>query len=453
MSDPSDPSDPLPGGLEELLGPHLGRQRWFAGGSGGPDRPVTVRDSRVLWEEGGDGAKLRWAILDADGAAYQVLIGDRPGDRPVDALSGRDDAIIGAVGSRLLYDATIDPDLAVRILEVVSGGRELAERVRPVSAEQSNTSLVYDDRVILKVFRRLADGPNPDVVATTALAAGGFPHVATPVATWREDGTDLAFAQAFLAGGSEGWALALTSLRDLYNAPSPDPAETGGDFAGEARRLGAMTAQMHLAMASAFGVDRARLAEGGYTALVDAVADRLGRAADVLGEELAARIPAVVARLRSVSSPGPALRVHGDYHLGQVMRTDTGWYVLDFEGEPARPVAERIAPASPAKDVTGMLRSFHYATRFALRERSEAEMEELGERGRAWESHNRHAFLEGYRRTPGIDDLLPVERVPVLAAYELDKALYELDYERAYRPDWVDIPADAIVRLMTELSA
>ena len=100
-----------------------------------------------------------------------------------------------------------------------------------------------------------------------------------------------------------------------------------------------------------------------------------------------------------------------------------------------------------------MLRSFHYATRFALRERAESEVDQLSRRGQGWESHNRHAFLEGYRLTPGIDDLLPVEQVPVLAAYELDKALYELAYERAYRPDWVDIPTDAIVRLVTELSA
>lgn len=448
----TDPSAALPEGVEGLLGPHLARQRWFAGGEEGSAADVTVEQARVLWEEGGDGPVLRWAIVEANGAQYQILIGDRPGDRPVEALAGRDDAIIGAVGSRLLYDATVDPEVALRILEVVTDGKEGADRVRPVSAEQSNTSLVYDDRIIVKLFRRLADGPNPDVVATTALAGAGFPHVAAPVGNWREGGTDLAFAQEFLAGGSEGWALALTSLRDFYNAVSEDPAEAGGDFAGEAQRLGAMTARMHLAMAEAFGVDLDRLASGGYAELVGSLEERLGRAADLLGPELTAQVPAVLDRLRSVAAPGPALRVHGDYHLGQVMRTDTGWYVLDFEGEPARPVAERIAPASPAKDVTGMLRSFHYATRFALRERSEAEHEELGGRGRAWESHNRHAFIEGYRLTPGIDDLLPVERVPVLATYELDKALYELDYERSYRPDWVDIPADAIIRLVTELA-
>jgi maltokinase len=444
------PAD-LPEGIVALLGPHLGRQRWFAGDEDGPAGGVEVLASRVLWQEGADGARLWWVIVGADGARYQILVGDRPGDRPVDALSGRDDALLGVVDSRLLYDATIDPELAVRVLEIITGGREVAERVRPVSAEQSNTSLVYDDRIILKLFRRLADGPNPDVVTTTALAAAGFPHVAAPVASWQEDGTDLAFAQEFLAGGSEGWALALTSLRDLYNAASDDPAEAGGDFAGEASRLGVMTAQMHLAMAESFGVDPDRLAAGGYATLVDDVAARLDGAADLLGD-LAGRIPTVLDRLRSVTTPGPALRVHGDYHLGQVMRTDTGWYVLDFEGEPARPVAERVAPASPAKDVTGMLRSFHYATRFALRERSEAELDELARRGQRWESHNRQAFLDGYRGTPGIDDLLPVERLPVLAAYELDKALYELAYERSYRPDWVDIPTDAVVRLVSELS-
>lgn len=445
----------LPTGVEDLLRPYLGRQRWYAGSAEPAVDAVAVATVRILWTSADETHTLWSLIVEAEGARYHVLLGERPGAEG-DFLSGRDDALLGALGSCYFYDATVDPEMTLRLLEVVTEGAETAERVRPVSVEQSNTSLVYDDRVIVKVFRRLAEGPNPDVVVTTALADAGFDHVAAPVASWRVDDTDLAFAQAFLAGGSEGWALALTSLRDFYNGDTDDPADAGGDFGGEASRLGAMTARMHLAMADAFGVEPDRLGNGAYAALIDDVARRLDAVVLTLGNDLAGAAVTLIDRLRAVTDPGPALRVHGDYHLGQVMRTDTGWYVLDFEGEPARPVSERTEPASPAKDVTGMLRSFHYASRFALRELGGSERRnlvdpDLGGRARAWEDHNRKAFTDGYRSVAGVAALLPAGGAAVMAAYELDKALYELDYERAYRPDWVDIPTEAVIRILTDV--
>jgi maltokinase len=132
------------------------------------------------------------------------------------------------------------------------------------------------------------------------------------------------------------------------------------------------------------------------------------------------------------------------------MQTDGGWYVLDFEGEPAKPVEERTVPASPLKDVSSMLRSFDYAARYALTERPPPELGGLREKAEAWEARNRQAFLEGYRDMPGIDELLPDPACTpaVLIAYELDKALYELGYERAFRPEWVSIPVAALHRLI-----
>ncbi len=155
-------------------------------------------------------------------------------------------------------------------------------------------------------------------------------------------------------------------------------------------------------------------------------------------------------RLRAITDPGPAIRVHGDYHLGQVMRTDLGWYVLDFEGEPARPLEERTLGASVFKDVAGMLRSFHYASRHALLERAAADWADMVASARAWEDHNRRAFLDGYRGHPEVGQLMPDPSVAaeVLSAYELNKCLYELDYELAHRPDWVSIPLDALERLV-----
>jgi maltokinase len=159
----------------------------------------------------------------------------------------------------------------------------------------------------------------------------------------------------------------------------------------------------------------------------------------------------LLARLRAVTDPGPAIRVHGDYHLGQVMRTDTGWFVLDFEGEPVRGMSERLAFTSPFKDVTGMLRSFHYAAHFALLEQDRNEQEKLEPMAEGWEQHNRSAFLDGYFATPGVADLFPERpevRSAVSLAFELQKALYERAYEQAFRPDWLPIPTAAIQRIL-----
>jgi maltokinase len=443
-------SDPLPDGLQELIPSYLGGQRWFAGTATPSPDSVQVERSRQLWAADGDALRLWHAIVVVAGVRYQLLIGQRPVSDRAEFLHGREEAVLGPLGSALFYDAVLDSELARVVLRVASGETLTATLARPMGAEQSNTSLVFDDRIILKVFRRLHAGRNPDVEVTTALAATGFVHVATPLVTWREEPYDLAIGQQFLAGGSEGWALALTSLRDLYNSTFDHPAEAGGDFAGEARRLGRMTGEMHLALAEAFGIEPGAAVGAQWQALVDDIEVRLAAAAELTGQDLVAAAAPLLAHLRAVSDPGPAIRVHGDYHLGQVMQTDTGWYVLDFEGEPAKSLAERTASTSPLKDVSSMLRSFDYAARYVLTERPSAELAHLEPLAEEWEAHNRQAFLEGYREVKGIDAAIPgPESSPaVLMAFELDKALYELDYERAHRPEWVPLPMGAIHRLV-----
>ncbi len=445
----------LPDGVLALIPEYLGRQRWFSGEQA-PDRAaVAVIDADELAVTGDRTHRLLWAIVavgpdPAAGAAvrYQLLIGERPNGEPAEFLNGHEPSVLGSVGDRYYYDATVDSEMALAWLRVMAEGSVMAERVRPVNVEQSNTSLVYDNRLIAKVFRRLHEGPNPDIEVTEALAAVGFPHVARPVAVWRKDGTDLAFVQQFLAGGSEGWALALTSLRDLYASRPDDVGDAGGDFAHEASRLGRMTAEMHLAMTEAFGFDRDHFRVSGWPAVLDEVEEQL-RA--VVGAAFSGSAQQMVDHLRTVADPGPAIRVHGDYHLGQVMRTDAGWFVLDFEGEPARGLVERLAFTSPLKDVTGMLRSFQYAAHFALLEREQHEQVELAPLADEWERHNREAYLNGYFATPGITALVPPEpgdRAAVALAFELQKALYELAYEKAYRPGWVAIPTAAIQRIL-----
>jgi maltokinase len=158
--------------------------------------------------------------------------------------------------------------------------------------------------------------------------------------------------------------------------------------------------------------------------------------------------------LRAVGDPGRSIRVHGDYHLGQTLRTDAGWFILDFEGEPAVPLPERRKPSSPLRDVAGMLRSFHYAAHVALVARGDAaDQEELVALGMRWEQHVGDAFRKGYFGTDGIDTLLPAstrDRDTVLNAFILAKAVYEVGYELAHRPDWVRIPLEAVGRLVGE---
>jgi maltokinase len=441
--------------LVPALAEWLPRQRWYSG-QAEPESLVVV-DQEI---RGDRFPVLVRLLVEADGLLYQVVVGVRGRDEHPEFLRGHDQAFIADVstheGDAIAYDAVVDPELALVLLDAVAP-HEQVERARLISAEQSNSSLVYDERLILKVFRRIQRGHNPEVEVTEALAAQGFSNVPEPLGTLRVGDLDLAILQPFLAGATEGWALALTSLRDLFGMhdtssipivnldnplPPPDPGQAGGDFAGEAARLGAMTGAMHVALADAFGRHRPEPAlwAGAIAAQVDAIElDDIDRnSAYAVLDRVAAVAP---------DSAGAAIRVHGDYHLGQVLRTDAGWYVLDFEGEPARALEERRRPTSPLKDVAGMLRSFHYASAVARTERDEVA---LGELAAAWEERNRRAFLRGYMEAATLGGILPGEPATVdtvLAAFELEKAVYELGYERAYRPDWEGIPLSALRRL------
>lgn len=408
----------------DALPDYLADQRWFASSDSPMQIEVTV-DEPVEW--------LRHLLVRADGDTYQLVLAPHDDWNPPEFLRGHGEARLPG-----WHDALLDGDASLALLGVVTEGRELAERVRGLGAEQSNTSVVYDERLIMKLFRRLVGGPNLDVEVTEALTVAGFNHVAEPLGVWRRSGRDLAIVQPFLLGATDGWHLALTSLRDFLAGGADDPGDAGGDFGSEASRLGQLTARMHLALADAFGAG-----PGDPAAWAESVQDQL-RLHGVDGGET------LLADLRA-ARPGQAIRVHGDFHLAQVLRTDTGWYVLDFEGEPARPAEERRRPSSPLKDVAGMLRSLQYAGAVALFQRAEgSNIEGLAGLASAWENHNRAAFLDAYFTTKGIDALLPPEPGAVLAAMELEKAAYELGYERSYRPDWVAIPDRAIRRLLGE---
>jgi len=447
--------------LAKALIEFLPRQRWFAAGDT-PVDDVSVVDLEVLrrswpalvWVEARVGVGTK-------SDRYQVLVGLRPSGEPAPFLQGHADLTLGELdtdaGPAYGYDALVDSDLAVELVRLMAPDEDVS-RARLVPGEQSNTSVVVDERLFLKVFRRLHAGPNPEVEVTRELFERAFLHVVEPVAEWHRDDIDLAVLQGYLGGGVDGWAMALTSLRDLFAVqetqpipiisdtdPAPelvDPSAAGGDFSGEAERLGDMTADLHVAMVDAFG--RATGDAGLWAGTID---DRLARTQhrDLNRDGLRARIEAV----RRVEDPGPAIRVHGDYHLGQVMRADEGWYVLDFEGEPALSIEERRRPRSALKDVAGMLRSLHYASMVAMFERDEEHTDEAA----AWEQRNREAFLTGYlpkARAAGVVPDDEASTAVLLAAFETEKALYELGYEQAHRPEWARIPLAALRRLSVE---
>jgi maltokinase len=447
------------GGLVGILGEWLPRQRWF-GGKGRTVTALEVEGDVQLLD--GDPALhdvvVRVSYGDGGTEHYQLLVGVR-------AESGEriEHAVIGAVDDRFVYDAAHDFELTGVLLKLIAEGgkvdgltfsttgRELDTSLhsRVLGNEQSNTSLVYGDDYILKVFRRLAPGVNPDLEITRALDEVGCEHIARPLG-WIEgvlegEPVTLGLMQEYLRFGTEGWTLAITSVRDLYAEGDLHADEVGGDFAAEAERLGFATAAVHRDLATALGVENAD--RDRVVALADGMTARLEAACEVVPDlrRHADALRAAFAALPEQDVGFRVQRIHGDFHLGQVMRTENGWVLLDFEGEPARPLRERRRKMSPLRDVAGMMRSFDYAARHLLAE--QPSYLHLEYRATEWAERNREAFCDGYARGSGHD---PRDDTPLLRAFELDKAVYEVVYEARNRPTWLPIPLGSIERLVGE---
>jgi len=430
--------------LVMLLPDFLARQRWYAG-DGAPSS-VEIVDGELL-AQGPPGLCWLLAAVPGDDAAYQVPVGLRPLDQIESWLEGKGRSLIGDVesddGPLLAYDALIDPDLIPILYEQVAPGTASDLTARALNVEMSNTSVIVGEEAVLKVFRRVHDGPNPDAEVVEALAKAGFESTPVPLGTWRRGGRDLAVSRAFLTGSADGWSLALTSLRDLYDRRCP-PEECGGDFGPDAERLGGLVAQLHLALAEAFGDE-----PGDAAAWAEELANGL---VDIDGHPLLEDAARRYASAATLADAGRGIRIHGDLHLGQLLRNDDGWYVLDFEGEPRIPIERRRRTSSPLRDVAGMLRSFHYASQAALLERHEPADDEMQALAVAWEDRVASAFLGGYLNEPGIDALVPEDDGDLhslLSAFELGKAIYEVGYEREHRPEWLPIPDAAVTRLLS----
>ncbi|MFT4165064.1 MAG: phosphotransferase [Microlunatus sp.] len=356
-------------------------------------------------------------------------------------IGRRADADLGPV---IGYDATQDPAACALLWEMLLGGRQTRHRDSeisfhrtgiaeldssapplPFTGQQSNTSVMFGDQAMVKFFRRIELGANLDIEVHDALARAGVSDVARLYGwvsgRWTQDGTpveaDLAMAVEKLADAEDGWGLALESLR------------SEGDFSSDAASLGRALAEIHQALRVAFptaGID------GRTTAWL--MGARLHAAVEIAPAllELASGLESAFAELGAATLA--TQRVHGDFHLGQTLRTPQGWKIIDFEGEPAKSMAERVALDSPWRDVAGMLRSFDYAAATVP-----------GPGAARWVASAREAFLTAYAGgLPSLDEQA------ILRAYEADKAVYELVYEVRNRPDWTAIPLGAIRTIANE---
>lgn len=446
---------------EDTLRSWVEHQRWYASKS----RTLTGIEIVEGVALGGDPtlflALVQTRFATGTHELYQLplWLRHRDADSPAEAIAH--------AAEWAVYDALAEPDGLVELVRRIDAAQAIdgmhgqfqfhrvaealapseAPSARAMGVEQSNSSVVFDQRLVLKVLRKLEPGVNPEIELLRFLTLRGFSHIA-PLHGWYEyDGQPLAatlgIAQQFVPSASDGWQLGLSEVRD-------DPEA----FLNKLASLGAVTAQMHTVLASDAG-DPAFAAEEPsqealslLTATVDEDIERIflrlpdderlapirGRGQDVR-EQLAARALA--------GAGGRAIRIHGDYHLGQTLYSPQGWLVIDFEGEPARSLPERRQKRSPLRDVAGMLRSFAYlASAASILEGSAPPLD--------FEERARGAFLEQYLAHVE-PTLLPAGEAQIanlLSIFELEKAIYELRYELDNRPDWVPVPVAGIERLV-----
>jgi trehalose synthase-fused probable maltokinase len=447
---------------EDALASWVTAQRWFS------SKLREVHEFRVLDLVPLESADPIVAIAIAEARfgsgrheVYQVPIALRP------LSSGWDEGVIYTTGAHVVYDALVDeaadavlagqfaaaatierPAGCVRFHWDASVAPPSAQPVtRMMAAEQSNTSVVLDERLALKVFRRIQPGINPELEMLRFLAAQGFTQIAE-LAGWcvytgeLMDAT-LGVVQRYVGGARDGWEVALDAL-----------VAEDRSFLDRLGELGSVTGRMHATLSSApddpdFAPEEPTVET--ISLLIATIDELIERTFDDLPDlpqlaAIAGRGEEVRDHLRSLSHigvRGRLIRVHGDYHLGQTVLGSDGWVILDFEGEPARPLLERRRKRSPLRDVAGMLRSFSYAA-------AAAEFQRGARVPDGWEQEARARFLEGYMASAD-PAILPIGQASVeklLAILELERALYELTYDLNNRPDWVPIPVASITRLL-----
>jgi maltokinase len=458
--------------LEHAMESWLPGRRWFAGKRQAFAPPRIVH--RVTFPYDGAQPKWRAELLVVKVTHSQVSAPDHylvpVGIRAV-LPAHLEPFTIARYEDCAVYDALADPDIVRTMVHDLLSGRSEHPQLtvhgasgeatglafgpgtaRLLPGEQSNTSVVVDETVLLKVFRRLRAGENPEPELLRLLTRAREPSVPQLLATL--DGplaaatATYAVVQQFLPDATNGWSLALA---DAETVARTDDA-LAGNLASEARHMGRTVASVHRTLAAA--APPTHLARNDLREISAQMRDRLAASARIVPRMryLAPQIAVAYQDLENSVAAVPAQRLHGDLHLGQMLRTAAGWSVIDFEGEPDRTLAERRRPQPVDKDVAGMLRSFDYASHhLLLLQRAPAQQpgESTREVLRQWTARSQRAFCAGYAETANTD---PREHPALLRAYLMDKAVYELLYEVRNRPRWVPIPLGALEALVRDKS-
>jgi starch synthase (maltosyl-transferring) len=476
----------------DALAAYLPGQRWFAGKS---RAAASVRLLDVPAEsQAGPLIPAVVGVEYADGGTERYFV-------PLTAASGPGAGETGAIartGSVAIADA-LDNDEACRALAVVMreartlrmrhgvarsrvfSGASFGEDLPIVrsTVEQSNSSFRLGDACVIKVIRRLESGPHPEIEMLRCLARRGFEHAPAPLASLEyepagEETTTLAVAQAFVPNEGTVWTPAIADAQAFIEGTGRTREARTTAFIESAAALGQTTAALHRALAEgdddpaftrepfteAAAVDmltRLRAAAARLPSLLVSRLDSMTVAVRTAAEQVIARLATIEARLSTapvLTTDAARIRVHGDYHLGQILATRAGFVVIDFEGEPARPLADRRSKQSPLKDIAGMLRSFGYAAHMASiagNEPRRAPSSERRDQANTWEAAVTSAFLAAYRDAVKGAGLVPSADAGfegLLDLFVLDKALYEVEYELASRPDWAIIPLLGILRIV-----
>jgi maltose alpha-D-glucosyltransferase/alpha-amylase len=523
--------------LEGVLLEYMKGRRWFRGKA----REPWVSEIRDVIPMSFSGQTAYIVLIEVDyrqdePETYVVPLTTATSDKAGDLMKEYPQALVANLKPRntdsqwILYDALVDKDFSKFLLRAIGrrrrfkgeigeisasptqifrsarGANTTALEPNPMKVEQSNTSVVYGDRLILKLFRRLEEGPNPDLeIGQFLTEKTPLEHISQVAGSLgykrrRSKPMSLAILQSFVANEGDAWQYTLDSLeRYLQNAlvhptvqvppiplkhilslpeePPPLAKETIGPYLNSARLLGQRTAELHVALAS--GLDDPDFAPDFFThmyqtSLYQSMRSFTVRTLQILKEQLT-NIPEelrddaqqvldlekeIIGRYQSIREQrisAARIRCHGDYHLGQVLFTGKDFVIIDFEGEPARSLSERRLKRSPLLDVAGMIRSFHYAAHSALirqvplAPRPENDLPLLQHWAQYWYVWVSTTFLNSY-----LDIVRPVGLLPedpehlriLLDAYILEKAIYEIGYELNNRPDWVKVPLQGILQLM-----
>lgn len=476
---------------------YLSRQRWF-GGKGRPLQEVRLAETVWLKAPPEGLALLAVECRFADGAPefYSLFVGFLLGGKaaPVASSAMILPKLSTLSGLAQLYDATADPAACLYLLELFKLKQPLPARfgqvvvqptpifaklrgpgslsVAPMAGEQSNRSFLFrqgtENRLLLKLFSRLEGGANPDYEISRALTEETSFNAMPPLGgaiTYQSHGleTTLAVLFGFEPNDGTAWDASQRQLAEVAaQLPSGEAAPTEDELAtllegplAWATRLGQRTAELHKALASvkkAPGFAPEPLTAEDLARLVAGLGEMAGRVEDLWSQPAArAQIRERLSSLAGQEKLGQKLRGHGDLHLGQALTRGGDFILIDFEGEPARPLAERRRKTSPLRDVAGMVRSFDYAASVFLRGLPPAERSRLTPWARGWQDVLTQAFLHGYMETSAEARFLPEDEAAkdaLLWLFTLEKALYEVRYEEAHRPDWAEVPRDGLRALL-----